>query len=494
MSLPDDFFATYSPSVHLTDPKPNVILIHGLGLDSGLWAPLLPYLSDKYNVSTFDLPGHGTSMNHVPVTPLTWDILCDKFIAHLDRIQMDSVHLVGHGFGAFLAIKIALHDPQRVQSLNLISMPGFMPAEYLKRSIDNRSKFLQSNDSANLIEQLLPTLTVLHERADIRALLSQAYQQVSSADYLQMLQLFGSNDTIDDLSRTTAPNLLLCGEKDRLYPPVLSAITSSYIRHGRFQVIPDSANLVFLDQPMWTAYWLCDHIDATSAGMPAPVTDASESISDGTLALHKVIQLGDQLLLSNQQLHVQFLHTFRVTVNGSEITSGWNKRRAKQLLLYLLLFPNATRQQLYDDLWPDRELRKAQNVLRVSLSHLKSLLEQHSGRSELLRIDREHITIQGIIQCDLLDLVRDLQEAMEEEEEKAKEARIFRIWEKLPRLVLSGYVDDWILGTRDNIERQLEALEIWMADRGLRTAGCYATAVDFGNRMIPGLLQVGDTR
>ncbi|CAN7187084.1 alpha/beta fold hydrolase [Paenibacillus sp. LjRoot153] len=460
MRLINDFFDAHSPSNRLEGPKQAVVLIHGLGLNSALWETLTPYLYDKYYIITYDLPGHG--VEHVHPLPFTWSDICDQFIAFLDKNRLDTVHLIGHGLGANLAVKAALRVPLRIQSLSLLSLPGFIPSEYLKQGIEDRIKLMLSNDRASFITHILPSLTLQYESDEISSRISQAYQSVHTGNYLKLLQLFRENDTIADLKSLSTPTILLVGEQDPVYTPVLSAISASYIPQGRFQVIPGAANLIFMDQPKWTAYWVCKHIDTSSS----IAIDTENAMPDTTISLHKVIQSGQHLLQNRQELDIQFLHSFRICVNGVELPTGWNKRFAKQLLLYLLLFPNATRQQMYDDLWPNYELKKAQNYLRVCLSHLKSLLEQHSEGSEFLRIDREHITLQGNIRCDLLDLIHNLKEAMNEQNEEVKAARILQIWENLPRHLLSGYVDDWILGTRDKIEWQLTVLAHWLKKKG----------------------------
>lgn len=455
-----DFFDPDPPSSRLEGPKQTVVLIHGLGLNSALWATLTPFLYDKYYIATYDLPGHGSNPKHS--LPITWPDLCDHFVAFMDSNRLDTVHLLGHGLGANLAVKVAGRVPLRIQSLSLLSLPGFIPSEYLKQGIEDRIKLMLSSDRTRFITQILPALTVQHESDDIRSHISRAYQDVHKGSYLQLLQLFRDNDTIADLKSLSTPTILLGGEQDPVYTPVLSAISASYIPQGRFQVISGAANLIFLDQPKWTAYWISKHIDTLSSISK----ETDNTLPDTTISLHKVIQSGQHLLQSGPELDIQFLHSFRICVNGVELPTGWNKRLAKQLLLYLLLFPNATRQQMYDDLWPNYELKKAQNYLRVCLSHLKSLLEQHSEGTEFLRIDREHITLQGNIRCDLLDLIHNLKVAMDEQNIEVKAAYILQIWDNLPRHLLSGYVDDWILGTRDKIEWQLTALARWLEENG----------------------------
>ena len=49
---------------------PPLVLLHGWAMHSGLWAPLLPRLAERYRVHPVDLPGHGHS---APVAPYTLD-------------------------------------------------------------------------------------------------------------------------------------------------------------------------------------------------------------------------------------------------------------------------------------------------------------------------------------------------------------------------------------------------------------------------------------
>ncbi|TXK83598.1 alpha/beta hydrolase [Paenibacillus sp. N3.4] len=450
-----------SPSDHNnTSSKPSVIFIHGIGLNSFLWEPLWSYLSNKYNIIVYNLPGHG--LEPEPSSPITWNSLCRQVISIIDLSIINKFHLVGHGIGANLAIKIALYCPERIESLNLISLSGFNRSAYLQREMEEQTHLIENIDRTELVEHLIPSLTVNYKRPDVHSLIRDALHHVSSSSYIQLLKLIADNNTIHDLASLTQPTLMLSGEKDPVYTPVISAINSSYIEKGRFFIVPNASNLTFLDQPEWTAYWLKNHIDSTVPEAP----DFSSITSDPMVhSLHKGIHTVDRTFQVKQILKVQLLHKFQVSVNGIEITDGWNKRLAKKLLLYLLLSPNTTREQLYDDLWPDSELRKAQNYLRVCLNHLKLLLGQHSDRFEFLHIDREHITIRGTIRCDLLELIKDLDEAVQEQDEETKESRIYQVWRKLPNHILSGYVDDWILGTRERIEEQLSQLAQWMESR-----------------------------
>ncbi|MGB5339321.1 MAG: alpha/beta fold hydrolase, partial [Gammaproteobacteria bacterium] len=46
---------------HTSGAGPDLLLVHGWGLHSGIWDGLAPLLEPHYRVTRMDLPGHGRS-------------------------------------------------------------------------------------------------------------------------------------------------------------------------------------------------------------------------------------------------------------------------------------------------------------------------------------------------------------------------------------------------------------------------------------------------
>lgn len=103
-----------------TGPVPVLALHCGLG-QSGMWKGV----SDAIPQATLtapDLPGHGRS----PAFPEGRDVhdaACDA----VRPLLRDGLHLIGHSFGATIALRLALEAPQRIASLTLIE-PVFFAA------------------------------------------------------------------------------------------------------------------------------------------------------------------------------------------------------------------------------------------------------------------------------------------------------------------------------------------------------------------------------
>src|SRR4051794_1644210 len=79
-----------------------LVLLHGALSDGRSWAPQWAGLSAEYDVVAWDAPGCGGSSD--PTTNLTLADYADAVAALIDALGLGRVHLIGHSFGAGLAI------------------------------------------------------------------------------------------------------------------------------------------------------------------------------------------------------------------------------------------------------------------------------------------------------------------------------------------------------------------------------------------------------
>lgn len=96
------------------------LLVHGFAGDSSSWTALAASLRRAgHKVTTVDLPGHGKNnapANH-PDDLVTW--LAD----YLSKLTQ-SVHLVGHSLGGYVAVSATVYAPDNVAQLTLITPAG----------------------------------------------------------------------------------------------------------------------------------------------------------------------------------------------------------------------------------------------------------------------------------------------------------------------------------------------------------------------------------
>jgi pimeloyl-[acyl-carrier protein] methyl ester esterase len=97
-----------------------LVLLHGWGMNSHVWQPILPALAQRAQVITIDLPGHGAN-SHLPLGTL--ESVVEQLAEH---IPPDAI-IMGWSLGGLIAQALAHALPERVAALILVaSTPKFV--------------------------------------------------------------------------------------------------------------------------------------------------------------------------------------------------------------------------------------------------------------------------------------------------------------------------------------------------------------------------------
>lgn len=113
-------------TLSFTDSRPTdrgapvVVLLHGLLLDSRIWLPTMPFLTD-YRVIAIDLPGHGGSRGHAARTLQDWVLAA---AGTLDCLGVTQPVLVGNSAGAIVALELAFRRPDLAAAAVLLGCFG----------------------------------------------------------------------------------------------------------------------------------------------------------------------------------------------------------------------------------------------------------------------------------------------------------------------------------------------------------------------------------
>jgi pimeloyl-ACP methyl ester carboxylesterase len=82
-----------------------MLLIHGLGGVGAYWEPLVPRLTDRYDVVVVDLPGFGGSAP-IPGSAVHPEDLALAVSTLLDDLDWKEPHVVGHSLGGYVALEL----------------------------------------------------------------------------------------------------------------------------------------------------------------------------------------------------------------------------------------------------------------------------------------------------------------------------------------------------------------------------------------------------
>jgi len=94
----------------------HALLIHASLSRGKSWSGMMQRLDDRLTATVFDLPGHGASGDWDG----TGDIHDSATGIAAGLLAPGASDLIGHSFGATVALRLALEQPERVRSLTLI--------------------------------------------------------------------------------------------------------------------------------------------------------------------------------------------------------------------------------------------------------------------------------------------------------------------------------------------------------------------------------------
>jgi pimeloyl-ACP methyl ester carboxylesterase len=104
---------------------PRVLMVHSGGFTSRQWRKLAESLAPDYRVLTPDLLGYGESGPWPDGKPFHFRQDLALLESLLDAEPGDPAHLVGHSYGGFLALQLALARPDLVRSIAVYEPVAF---------------------------------------------------------------------------------------------------------------------------------------------------------------------------------------------------------------------------------------------------------------------------------------------------------------------------------------------------------------------------------
>lgn len=245
-----------------TKQKIPLVLLHGWGLNSGVWQPFVDNLPssflDSFSVITLDLPGFGVNVN-IDISPYSLANICQCISK---TISQPAIYL-GWSLGGLVATEMALQYPEKVLGLiTVASSPRFLERLPNKNS-DNDimwpgikpsvlSAFHQQLDvdTKKTISGFLKIQAMgsPHIRQDIK-LISQLIFQHEMADKKTLdesLTLLESSDFRRRLSDIEQPFLRLYGQADSLVPKSVIEKVNQLVPDSDFHVFTQASHAPFI--------------------------------------------------------------------------------------------------------------------------------------------------------------------------------------------------------------------------------------------------------
>ena len=245
-----------------------MVLIQGVGVHGGAWAPQISALASHYECLSFDNRGMGGSQ---PVgAPLTIEQMAEDTLALMDAQGWASAHLVGHSMGGLIALHVSLSARDRVRSLSLLCSfargrdatkltPGMLWTGLRTRigtRAQRRNAFLEivmppsvlaTSNLGNLAAEFAPLFG--HDLAD---------QPPISMKQLSAMNRYDATPRLSELAGL--PTLVVSAEHDPIARPEIGRVMAAAIPGAKFVEIPDASHGVTLQHPHKITALLSEHL------------------------------------------------------------------------------------------------------------------------------------------------------------------------------------------------------------------------------------------
>ena len=149
---------------------PDLVMLHGISGNLAVWhLRMVPLLQQRFRVTTYDLRGHGNSS--MPPTGYTTRDMALDLGGLLDALEIEQADLVGHSFGADVAMHFTLLQPKRVRRLGLIE-PGVPALMQERKHVDWEGWRYW----AELLEQLTGEPVPVERRNDVAYMVRRSFE------------------------------------------------------------------------------------------------------------------------------------------------------------------------------------------------------------------------------------------------------------------------------------------------------------------------------
>ena len=123
--------APHNPAASSDADAIPLVLLHGLAATAETWRLVASYAGQQHQIVAFDLPGHGQSASdELATNDYGLATIAEDVVRGMAVIGMGQVALVGHGYGARVALVLAARHPALVSHLVLVDAPLIDPRHW----------------------------------------------------------------------------------------------------------------------------------------------------------------------------------------------------------------------------------------------------------------------------------------------------------------------------------------------------------------------------
>jgi len=241
----------------ITGSGEPLVLLHGMGSSSKSWKMIRPALQERFQVITFDLPGHGNTAfdPDQPMDPYSLALLIKD---QLDELGIEQAHFAGNSLGGWIALEIAAAFPERTKSVIGLAPAGLWLVPTTHRSILGASSRFMAQYTYKYADQLM-------KQEWARKLgfveVSPRWRELPHETIVDAVVAYGSSEgyfpawdgmlkrRFDKPISSEIPVTIIFGDTDKTLPAQTSQERTLAPAHARWVTLSQSGHAPMWDSP-----------------------------------------------------------------------------------------------------------------------------------------------------------------------------------------------------------------------------------------------------
>ncbi len=206
--------------------------------------------------------GHSAKPSAADYSP---DFFARFVSAYLDALGLERAVVAGNSIGGLVALRLALSEPERVSALGLVASAGLgREVNYALRlpTLPGYGEAAVALGKTPLgafqrAWSRVPLLFGRPERVPAEWITEQTkiaqlpgFMEATIAALRAQVAMGGQREVLlDQLPHLQMPALVICGERDRVFPYAQGQRATSRLRQGILDLIPNCGHLPHVEQP-----------------------------------------------------------------------------------------------------------------------------------------------------------------------------------------------------------------------------------------------------
>lgn len=246
----------------LAGDGPTIALTHGIGGSADDFAPIVPALSQRFRVLTYDVRGHARSGR--PASGYSITEFAHDLAGLLDHVDAEQAVILGTSMGGTIAQRFILDYPKRALATVIMSTSsevnerGRLRWEAQADAIERQgfAAYVRSSRAPDIDDEYL------REHPDVREAEERRIRNnPDSHVYAQIARVVADYNYTEELGSVRVPALVLVGGEDPMTPPGGSVIISRRIPGAELHILPGLGHGLVREAPVQVVALITGFLD-----------------------------------------------------------------------------------------------------------------------------------------------------------------------------------------------------------------------------------------